>query len=111
MVSVSLCVEKRCPRPSNLAAQLPEVVDLAVEHHPDGPILVGDRLAPGIEVDDAQAAHAQTHSGREVEAFVVGTPVDDGRAHVAQFLFEDGLAVQAHDASDSAHGGVLYPFP
>src|SRR6266850_2129790 len=49
-----------------LGAQLAEVVDLAVEHDPDGTVLVVDRLMAGREIDDAQAPHA------ERDALVVG---------------------------------------
>ena len=37
-------------------AQRLEVVELAVEDRPDGPVLVGNRLVAAGDVDDAQAA-------------------------------------------------------
>ena len=43
------------PSARQLAAQLAEVVDLAVEHGADRRVLVGDRRIAGDEVDDRQA--------------------------------------------------------
>ena len=51
---------KRWPRPCRLVAQLPVVVDLAVEGHPDGLIFVGQGLAAALHVDDAQPDVAES---------------------------------------------------
>src|ERR1700689_4700825 len=89
--------------PLQFPAQFAEVVDFAVEHNPDGSVFVSNRLAPGSQVDDAQAAHAQTPSRAEVVTFVVGTPVGDSGAHIAQLSLENGLTFQANDAGNPAH--------
>jgi hypothetical protein len=39
-----------------VAPQLDVIVDLAVHHDPDRLVLVGQRLGPGLEIDDAEAA-------------------------------------------------------
>ena len=61
----------RCPEGVaalfELAPQLAVVVDLAVEHHPDGAVFVANRLLAGLEVDDAQPAHAEPDAVAEVE--------------------------------------------
>ena len=54
-----------------LAAQLAEVVDLAVEDDPDRAVLVVDRLVAGREVDDAQPAHAERHALVHPHALIV----------------------------------------
>src|ERR1019366_10136816 len=84
-------------------AQFPEVVNFAVEHHPDGSVFIANRLAAGIEVDDAQAAHTQAHSFGEVETLVVGTAVGDGRTHIPHFPLENRSALQARNSRNSAH--------
>ncbi len=64
-----------------LGAQLVVVVDLAVEHDPDGAILVVNRLMPGREVDDAQAAHPKRHLLVHPHALIVRSAVADDVAH------------------------------
>ena len=59
MTSVSPAVANRCPRRRNSRAQLPEVVDLAVQDDDDRAVLVVDRLVAGLEVDDPQALDPQ----------------------------------------------------
>ena len=62
------------PRPENVAARLEllpelgEIVDLAVVGRPDRQVLVGQRLVPAREVDDAQAPRPQAHPGLDVDA-------------------------------------------
>src|ERR1700733_2928799 len=86
-----------------LFPQLAKIVDLAVEHHPYGPILVMHRLAPGFQVDNAQAPHPQAGVGTHIEPLVIRPARHDSGAQVAQFLFEDRLILEAYDAGDSAH--------
>ena len=64
-----------------LGSQLPVVVDFAVEHEPDRAIFVVDRLLPGGQVDDAQAAHAESDAGLDVNSLVVGPAVADHFTH------------------------------
>ena len=84
MVSVSVAVRNVCPSRSQRGAQLAVVVDLAVEDHPDGAVLVGDRLVAGRDVDDAQAPHAERDAVLDVEALVVRSAVADDVAHALQ---------------------------
>jgi hypothetical protein len=53
------------------------VVDLAVEHQPQAFIFIGHGLVASREVDDAQAAEAQTDASvvRDVSAVGVGAAV------------------------------------
>ena len=59
MTSVSLAVRKECPRDLKGVSKLVEVVNLAVKHHYNSPVLVENRLMPAIEIDNAEAAHPQ----------------------------------------------------
>src|SRR5262249_59821643 len=67
--------------PLEIETDLPEVVDLAVEHGPDRPVFVRERLIAGCEIDDAQAAVAKADAGADVEAVGVGTTVCDRGRH------------------------------
>jgi hypothetical protein len=69
-----------------VAPQLGEVVDLAVEDDAYAPVLVPERLAPAGGVDDGQAPHAERHAVPHVDPLVVRPAVDQGRAHVADAL-------------------------
>ena len=60
------------------------VVDLSVEHHVHGGVLIGDRLGPPVHVDDAEAPHSQRHSWSNVVAFFIGAPMTNGTAHRRQ---------------------------
>jgi hypothetical protein len=85
-------------------AQLPVVVDLAVEDDPVALVGVGDGLVAGVQVDDGQAAHGQAHAFAREEALVVGAAVGD---EVVGPLEEGPIGrppVRVHDAEYAAHG-------
>lgn len=91
---------------AQLLAQLPEVVDLAVEGHPVAARRVRHRLvARGREVDDREPPVAERRPRAagvrvgDVDALVVGSAVLDAREHR-----RDVLAIRDADRSaDSAH--------
>src|SRR5688572_9880579 len=87
-----------------VAAQLPVVVDLAVEDDPDRAVLVRDRLLAAFEIDDAEAPHAERDAFADVDAFLIGAAVHDGPAHPADLLLEDRRAVPPHDTGNATHG-------
>src|SRR5262245_51714059 len=93
------------------APQFLIVVDLAVEHDPDRPILVADRLLAAVEIDDSQTAHPQSGAWAEVDAFFVGTAVHQHPAHRPNFALEDRFAVKANDSSNATHDGFPLRFP
>src|ERR1035441_666962 len=74
------------------AAKLAEVVDLTVEDDGDGPVLVGDRLIAGDQVNDPQALDPEANAVRVVGSARVRPAVLDRRAHALQELFADGWA-------------------
>src|SRR5450631_601965 len=88
-----------------LGAECGEVVNLAVEDDPRAAIFVEDGLMASGEIDDAEAAHAETRAVGDVEPFIVGAAVHDLFAHVVNERFGDvALASCAHHSSDSTHG-------
>ena len=60
------------------------------------------------EVDDAEAAHAETSAVGDIESLVVGAAVHDLFAHMVHESFGDiALASCAHHSGDSTHGLYL----
>src|SRR5581483_1762313 len=57
------------------------IVDLAVEYHPNGAVLVRDRLVAGAQIDDAEAAHADAARPVYMKAFIVGAAMANAVAH------------------------------
>jgi hypothetical protein len=94
-----------------LGAEFWKVVNLAVVDDPCAAVFVEDRLMPTGEVDDAEAAHAETRAVGDVESLIVGTAVHDLLAHVVHESFGDvALASCAHHAGNSTHGLSSFPF-
>ncbi len=86
-----------------IAPQRLVVVDLTVEHDPDRAVLVPDRLAPGLEVDDAQTTHAEPDALGDVEPFAVGSAMRHDVAHRADLFGEDRTPAATDNARDAAH--------
>src|SRR5262249_33879096 len=87
------------------------VVDLPVEHHPDRAVLVGQRLVPARQIDDAEPAHSEPDRTVRVDALVVRTPVMDGLTHCANNSGVDRFAPVFMKLSGyAAHGRVIF-FP
>src|SRR5262249_1140205 len=74
------------------AAQLGEIVDLAVENDPDRLVFVVDGLLATGEVDDAEAAHAEAYGATNVDALVSGVAVNDRLAHALDGLGRDDVS-------------------
>src|SRR5258705_4817383 len=67
-----------------LIAEGLEVVDLPVVDDPDGPVLVRDRLVAGLEIDDAQPAHAERRVVVVIGALVIRSAMPEGSGHPLQ---------------------------
>ena len=80
---VSVCLQ--------LGAQLEEIVDLAVERHPDRAVLVAHRLPAAGQVDDAEPALAEGDVALDVEPLVVGAAMREAGAEGAR-----GQAARPH---------------
>src|SRR5262245_66060233 len=74
--AVPACLE-RC-------AQLAEIVDLAVADDDGTLVFVENRLLSGVEIDDRQAAHADSHRTIDEMPDVVGPAVGDDVGHGSQ---------------------------
>jgi len=110
-----------------LLAQLPEVVDLAVEDDPDAPVLVGDRLIAAGEVDDGEPSHAETGaigaggigagrtgapSAEDASPLAVGSPMRNDVIHALEHVGRDRAAgSQTVDADYAAHLVIPTAFP
>src|SRR5882672_4220331 len=87
-----------------LRNQLIEVVDLAVVDNDHRAVLVVERLLSGCEVDDRQAAMAESNPGSEMESAFVGTTVVLRFVHAPQHYGVDRPALtRVDDSYDSAH--------
>ena len=85
-------------------SQLGEVVDLAVEHHGDGAVLVEHRLVACRQIDDAEPPVPEPHPGADVEAVGVGAPMPQLRRHAAQEPAVHRVAgIGVDDSRDAAH--------
>ena len=67
-----------------LAAQLAEVVDLAVAHGDDLAVLARDRLVTARNVDDRKATHPEQQVAVRKGTGVVWAAVHDGIAHARE---------------------------
>src|SRR5215510_4237403 len=96
-----MCAELMAARKQFLA-QLGEVVNFAVEDHPNRAVLVADRLAPRGQVDDREPPHSQRDVLFEIEAFVVRPAMNDGRRHRPRNLFVRRPGPFSIDESENA---------
>ena len=89
-----------------LRPQLLEVVDLAVEDHPEGAVFVAHRLMAAGEIDDRQAAESEANCrstaawGRDPSTVVIRSAMDQCIRHAGENL---GIhrSIEAHDAGDA----------
>ena len=95
------------PATPQLAAQLAKVVDLAVEHDPDGLVLVGDRRIPGLEVDDREAVLTDDACATAEMTFGVGTSVSQ-HAELVVYGAHPGGRKRVDRAGDAAHWREVY---
>ena len=77
-----------------LRAQLEKVVDLAVEYATDAAVFVVDGLPAAGEIDDAQPAHAQAYVATGVDAFIVGSAVNNSLAHAMNVVCLHDIAAR-----------------
>ncbi len=104
-LGVAACPE-RMAGALEFVLELAVVVELAVLHDDDGPVLVRDRLVAAGQVDDRKSARSDSDGSVDVHAFGVGAAVDERRGHPAEPLAVDGAAAGS-DPADPAHGGSV----
>jgi hypothetical protein len=101
--SIGTCSEVMAAR-EQVIAKLGEIVNLAIEHHPDAAVLIGKRLMTAGEIDDAEAPKTKTQTAVNENAFVIGTAMDDGVGHAANERLGDRVApLKLKNSADSAH--------
>src|SRR5256885_9275495 len=80
------------------------IVDLAVEYDLDITRFVRDRLLATLHVDDAQTAHAESHTWPDEVSLVIGTAMPDGSAHPRQRGFDFvRCLIPPNKSRDSTH--------
>src|SRR5690349_17462934 len=101
------------PHPLTLegAAQLAIVVDLAVEHQGDAPIVAAHRLASAFDVDDRKPAVREGRAALRIgpEALAVGPAMRHEPRHAAQALAVGAgacVVAQGYCAGNATHAGV-----
>ena len=79
------------PAPFEFPPEFREIIDFAVEDNPSRAIFVEHRLMTAGKINNAQPAHTQAGVLTREQAFVVGTTVHDGLAHLVDQSFFDPL--------------------
>ncbi len=89
---------------NQLLAQCAVVINFAVEDDPKRTVLVRNGLVACLQVDNAEAAHADPGSAIGVEAVVVRPAMRHGMAHFAQRRRTGPrVAPEFKNAGDAAH--------
>jgi hypothetical protein len=57
------------------------VVDFSIEDDPYSAVLIRNRLVARAQINDAEAAHADRNLPLDMEAFIVGTAMNNRVAH------------------------------
>src|SRR6516164_6185303 len=84
--------------------QLFVIINLAVVNQPHVSIFVRERLVAGLEIDDAQPAHRQSHILGQIETSIVGAAMYDLLVHGFERGAPDSmLGVEIYRATDSTH--------
>src|SRR5688572_20736773 len=58
-----------------------KVIDFSVIHHPDVACFIRNRLLPGVQVDDTEAAHGKAGLSVLIIAFIIWSAVVNGIVH------------------------------
>jgi len=61
--------------------QLGVVIDLAIKHHPNAAVFIGNRLMAAGKIDNAETAKTKTNTRPDIDALVVRTTVNNGLVH------------------------------
>jgi hypothetical protein len=87
-----------------VGADVGVVVDFTVEHNPDRPILIGQRLLTSPEIDNAEPAVDKRGVSVAVEACFVRAAMGEDVAHRDSLRARIGRqAVDADEPSDTTH--------
>src|SRR5215472_4162536 len=86
-----------------LASELTEVVDLAVEHDPHTAVIARHGLVARREIDDGEPPMAEPHRAPTHHGLPVGSPMGLHARYGAEQALVHGTARDVGDASDAAH--------
>ena len=87
-----------------LGAKLREVVDLTVENDPDRTIFIKNGLMAAAQIDDAEAAHAESHTIFDVDALIIRSAMHDFFTHLMDGFFTcSECLIRACDTCNTAH--------
>jgi hypothetical protein len=76
-----------------LAPYLTEVIDFAVEDHPNGLLPVRHGLMTAAKVDDREPAKTQAEGPADVVPIVIRASMDEGPGHRLDVTARDGLRI------------------
>src|SRR5206468_3127031 len=88
-----LCVRSGTERVAvrfELARELQEVVNFAVEHHPNGSVAVRHGLVAASQIDDGEPAKAEAEWSHDIVPLVIRASVDKGLGHHLDVLAKNG---------------------
>src|SRR5437016_2023867 len=89
------------------APELLEVVDLTVEDDSKSVVFVKQGLMSALEVDNAEAPHAESNRTIHKDPFVVGPAVDHVGHHAANGNGRALWLSEAYDATNATHPALL----
>jgi bifunctional DNase/RNase len=89
--------------PLQFGAKFRKIVNLSIEDNRDAVVFIEKRLVASGQVNDAQAAHAQTEAILDENPFVIRPTVHDLLAHVVNRFGADATAIRTDDSCYSAH--------
>src|SRR4051794_11678426 len=106
-LGVRMVGRKNVPGGLELFSQLAVIVDLAIEDHPYGCILVAHGLVAGGKVDDCKPAEAQCDVCRKMESTVIRAAVLDTGRHIPDPGVRVRTGAKVQNASNATHLNLL----
>jgi hypothetical protein len=95
---------KHMPEAFEFALELREIVNFAVENHPDGFFAIGHGLMPERKVDDRKPAETEAERPGNEIAFVIRPAMDDASRHPFKILAKDrSLRAKVKLSANAAH--------
>src|SRR5271156_5581069 len=92
------------PKSFKFALELREIIDFAVENHPNGFFAIGHRLMPERQINDGKPAETEAERPGDEIAFVIRPAMDDASRHALEILANDRrLALEVELSANGAH--------
>jgi hypothetical protein len=74
-----------------ILSQATKVIDLSIEYHPYRSIFVVYGLVSCFQVDDGEAAHRESDGPVQINACIIGSPVNHAVSHPHQHISIDRM--------------------